>query len=45
MLAASWIHRYIGNSGASIISKVMGMILAAVATNSVLSGIKVYFLL
>ena len=45
MLAASWIHRFIGNSGASIISKVMGMILAAVATNSVLSGIKVYFLL
>ena len=45
MLAASWIHRYIGNSGASIISKVMGMILASVATNSVLSGIKVYFLL
>jgi len=45
MLAASWIHRYIGNSGASIISKVMGMILTAVATNSVLSGIKVYFLL
>jgi multiple antibiotic resistance protein len=45
MLAASWIHRFIGNSGASIISKVMGMILASVATNSVLSGIKVYFLL
>lgn len=45
MLAASWIHRFIGNSGASIISKVMGLILASVATNSVLSGIKVYFLL
>jgi len=45
MLAASWIHRFIGNSGASIISKVMGMILASVATNSVLSGIKLYFLL
>ena len=43
MLAASWIHRFIGNSGASIISKVMGMILASVATNSVLSGVKIYF--
>lgn len=43
MLAASWIHRLIGNSGASIISKVMGMILAAVATNNVLSGITLYF--
>ncbi|ALO34643.1 MarC family transcriptional regulator [Colwellia sp. MT41] len=43
MLAASWIHRFIGNSGSSIISRVMGMILAAVATNSVLSGVKIYF--
>ncbi|KGJ93980.1 multiple antibiotic resistance (MarC)-related protein [Colwellia psychrerythraea] len=43
MLTASWIHRFIGSSGASIVSKVMGMILAAVATNSVLSGIKLYF--
>ena len=45
MLAASWIHRFIGNSGSSIVSRVMGMILAAVATNSVLSGVKIYFAL
>jgi multiple antibiotic resistance protein len=43
MLAASWVHRFIGNSGASIISRVMGMILASVAVTSVLAGIKDYF--
>ncbi|MFT5674300.1 MAG: multiple antibiotic resistance protein [Paraglaciecola sp.] len=43
MLAASKIHHYIGNSGASVISKVMGIILASVATNSVLQGISLYF--
>ncbi|MCU7960400.1 MAG: MarC family protein [gamma proteobacterium symbiont of Bathyaustriella thionipta] len=43
MLAASWIYRFIGNSGASIISRVMGLILASVATASVLAGIKQYF--
>jgi len=43
MLAASSIHRLIGNSGASIISRVMGLILASVATANVLAGIKVYF--
>jgi multiple antibiotic resistance protein len=45
MLAASWIHRFIGNSGASIISRVMGLILASVATANVLAGIKEYFTL
>jgi multiple antibiotic resistance protein len=45
MLAASWIHRFIGNSGASIISRVMGLILASVATANVLAGIKDYFTL
>ena len=45
MLAASWIHRLIGNSGASIISRVMGLILASVAVSNVLSGIKEYFVL
>ncbi|MFT5716523.1 MAG: multiple antibiotic resistance protein [Oleiphilaceae bacterium] len=45
LLGASWIHRIIGNSGASIISRVMGLILASVATANVLSGIKEYFLL
>ncbi|MGB2078748.1 MAG: MarC family protein [Vibrio sp.] len=43
LLCASFIHRIIGNSGASIISKVMGLILASVAVNSVLGGITEYF--
>ncbi len=43
MLAASWVHRFIGNSGASIISRVMGLILSSVAVDSVLNGIKDYF--
>lgn len=45
MLLASSINRLIGNSGASVISRVMGLILAAVATNNVLSGLKAYFTL
>jgi len=45
MLAASWVHRLIGNSGASIISRVMGLILTSVAVSSVLAGIKEYFAL
>lgn len=43
LLAASRVHRLIGNSGASIISRVMGLILTSVAVNSVLSGIREYF--
>ena len=45
MLVASWIHRFIGSSGASIVSRVMGLILASVATANVLAGIKEYFAL
>lgn len=45
MFAASLIHRLIGNSGASIVSRVMGLILASVAVASVLAGIKEYFTL
>ena len=45
MLTASFIQRVIGNSGASIISRVMGLILASVAVESVLAGIKEYFAL
>jgi multiple antibiotic resistance protein len=45
MLGASWIHRFVGDSGASIISRVMGLILAAVATTNALAGIKEYFAL
>ena len=43
MLAASMVHRLIGDSGASIISRVMGLILASVAVSNVLAGIKEYF--
>lgn len=43
MLAASWIHRLIGNSGASIISRIMGLIFGSVAVSNVLAGITEYF--
>ncbi len=43
MLVASGIQRLIGNSGASVISRVMGLILAAVATTNVLIGFRGYF--
>lgn len=43
MLAASWIHRLIGNSGASLISRIMGLIFGSVAVSNVLAGITVYF--
>jgi multiple antibiotic resistance protein len=43
MLAANRISRLIGNSGASIVSRVMGLILASVAVSSVLAGIVEYF--
>jgi multiple antibiotic resistance protein len=45
MLAASRVHRFIGDSGASIISRVMGLILSSVAVASVLAGVKEYFVL
>ena len=43
MQAASWVHRLIGNSGASIISRVMGLILASIAVSNILDGIQDYF--
>jgi multiple antibiotic resistance protein len=43
LLASGWIQKAIGTSGASIVSRIMGMILASVAANSVLAGIKAYF--
>ena len=43
MLSATLVHRFIGDSGASIISRVMGLILASVAVSNVLAGIKEYF--
>lgn len=45
MMTASRVHRLIGNSGASIVSRVMGLIPASVAVTSVLAGIKAYFAL
>jgi multiple antibiotic resistance protein len=45
LLAAARIHRLIGNHGASLVSRVMGLILASVAVSSVLAGIKDYFAL
>lgn len=43
MLIAGPITKVIGNGGASIISRVMGMILASVAATNVLEGIRDYF--
>lgn len=45
MLLAGRVHGLIGDGGASIVSRVMGLILASVAVNNVLSGIKEYFVL
>ena len=45
MFGANFILRIIGNSGASIISRIMGLILASVAVANVVEGIKEYFLL
>jgi multiple antibiotic resistance protein len=43
MLAAGRISRIIGEGGASIVSRVMGLILASIAATHVLEGIKEYF--
>ncbi|WP_320143196.1 MarC family protein [uncultured Cohaesibacter sp.] len=43
LLVASYAQKVIGRNGASIISRVMGMLLAAVAMENALSGLKVYF--
>ena len=40
VLAAGQINRLIGSSGASGVSRVMGLILASVATSKTLAGIK-----
>ncbi|MCA8929653.1 MAG: MarC family protein [Alphaproteobacteria bacterium] len=39
LLAASVVHRLIGNTGASVISRVMGIVLATIAVDSVLAGL------
>ena len=38
LLAASFVHRIIGNTGASVISRVMGIVLATIAVDSVIGG-------
>jgi multiple antibiotic resistance protein len=43
MIGAGWISRTIGSGGASVVSRVMGMILASVAASEVLEGLKLYF--
>lgn len=43
MLGATWIQRLIGSSGASVVSRVMGLILASAAATNTLAGIKAYF--
>ena len=43
MRMASKIHKRIGNSGAIVISKVMGLILASIASTNILIGIKEFF--
>ncbi|MCU7554038.1 MarC family protein [Alteromonas sp. ASW11-19] len=43
LLAANLIIRVIGKTGASVISRVMGLILASLATANALAGIKDYF--
>ncbi len=44
LFGASKIHKLIGDVGAEIISRVMGLILAAVAVNNLLMGIKDFYL-
>lgn len=43
MLMAEPINKLIGNSGASVVSRVMGLILAAVAMANPLAGVRTYF--
>jgi multiple antibiotic resistance protein len=43
MILSTKIFKYIGNGGAAIISRVMGLILSAVAVSNLLEGIKIYF--
>ena len=43
MLLAGFINKIIGNSGASVISRVMGLILSAVATTNILAGLGEYY--
>jgi len=43
LLCATHVHKIIGDSGASIISRIMGLILTSVAVTNILDGIAHYF--
>lgn len=43
LLAANYLQKLIGDYGITVISKIMGLILASYAVQSILSGIKTYF--
>lgn len=43
MRTSTYINQKIGNSGAIVISKVMGLILASIAATNILLGIKIFF--
>ncbi|MEH6396267.1 MarC family protein [Pseudoalteromonas sp.] len=43
LLCATHVHKLIGDSGASIISRIMGLILTSVAVTNILDGIAHYF--
>ena len=43
MLLSGFIHRLVGTSGASVISRVMGLILSSIATTNILSGLGDYY--
>jgi multiple antibiotic resistance protein len=43
MLLAGVINKMIGTSGASVVSRIMGLILSAVATTNILAGITEYY--
>ena len=43
LLLATHVHKLIGDSGASIISRIMGLILSSVAVTNILNGIAHYF--
>lgn len=45
LLAANRIQHFIGNAGAAIISRVMGLILCAVAINNILLGLSEFIAL
>ncbi len=43
MLLAGFINRVVGSSGASVISRVMGLILSSIATTNILTGLTEYY--